>query len=309
MSGVNDLQTHFQGDFCDTIKTAIQWADREGPPAGTSDSPHQVREIKPGGAVLAKHGRAVFKATFRHRRLKFLFTNFSESTGTGAAVSVCLCRRMVCTSLSDPKCCPRPCPIPGSTPWYDPQRFEALMERLILVVIAVVVFLIYRVLRGSNQRTGAPQDAAYHGESYPFSEIDPDPNFPIVNSFCTKIRGVTKTNPDGADRQSIIRKWCRSGDALYLVREPNNPVDSNAIQVRRIVRADLPDRKYKLGEQLGYISREVALELSTDMDANGFVVMAKILDVTGAEYGRFGVNIEVEEYRPVLSKATSQPKA
>jgi HIRAN domain len=81
-------------------------------------------------------------------------------------------------------------------------------------------------------------------------------NFPHVRSIHTKIRGVTKENPDGANRQQIIKQWCRSGDALFLVREPNNPVDSNAIQVRRIVYGDTQD-KYLLGEQIGYVSHEL----------------------------------------------------
>jgi hypothetical protein len=174
-------------------------------------------------------------------------------------------------------------------------------------VFFAVCYLIVKALRAGVESTTAPENAApliQSGKSYPFSEIDPDPNFPHVRSLRTKIRGVTKTNPDGANRQGIIRKWCRSGDALYLVREPNNPVDSNAIQVRRIVCADLTDRNVKLGEQLGYLSRELAEEIAPSMDEQGFVLMAKILNVTGAEYGySLGVNIEVEEYRPAQAQA------
>ncbi len=163
------------------------------------------------------------------------------------------------------------------------------MFAFFLLAAVLVCYLIVKALTKAGQPTG---------ESFPFSEITADPNLPVVNTFCTKIRGVTRTNPDGTDRQSIIRKYCHSGDALCLLREPNNPVDCNAIRVYRAVRADLPDRKLGLGEQLGYISRQVAVELASDMD-NGFVVLAKILDVTGAEYDHCGVNIEVEEYKPV----------
>jgi hypothetical protein len=139
-------------------------------------------------------------------------------------------------------------------------------------------------------------------QSYPFSEIVSDPRFPHVRTIHTKIRGVTKYTPDGTDRQSVIKHCCSSGDALYLTREPNNPSDRNAIQVYRIVYSDVPD-KPKLAEQLGYLSRELAEELAPKMDERGSVLMAKITEVTGGEdYKSFGVNIEVEEYKPAHAK-------
>jgi hypothetical protein len=138
------------------------------------------------------------------------------------------------------------------------------------------------------------------GKSYAFSEIQDDPRFPHVRTLRTKIRGVTKQNADGANRQRIIRQCCDSGDALYLEREPNNPVDRNAIKVRRIVCTDVLD-KPKLGEQLGYLSRELAQDLAPNMDRQGFVLMAKILQVTGRENGHsLGVNIQIEEYKPAI---------
>jgi hypothetical protein len=145
--------------------------------------------------------------------------------------------------------------------------------------------------RGVSRLTGA-------GESYPFSEVTNDANFPHVRSIHTKIRGVTKENPNGVNRQQIISQCCRCGDALFLVREPNNPVDSNAIQVRRIVHSDVRD-KPRLREQIGYVSRELAEELAPKMDDDGFVLMAWIMNVTGGEDGEsLGVNIQIEEYRP-----------
>jgi hypothetical protein len=80
------------------------------------------------------------------------------------------------------------------------------VERLIAFVIAVVVYLIYRAVRGSNRGSEAPQTASYTGKSYPFSEILPDPKFPQVRSIRSKIRGVTKRNADRSDRQRIIRQ-------------------------------------------------------------------------------------------------------
>ena len=134
------------------------------------------------------------------------------------------------------------------------------------------------------------------GKSFPFSEFQDNERFRHVRSIRTKIRGVTKRNLDGADRQRIIRKWCDSGDALHLAREPNNPRDPNAIRVLRIVCTDLPER-ITVGEQLGYLSRELAEELAPRMDARVLVLLAKILHITGREGGyALGVNIQVEEY-------------
>ena len=137
------------------------------------------------------------------------------------------------------------------------------------------------------------------GKSYPFSEFRDDPRFPHVRTIHTKVRGVTKRNDgDGLDRQQIIRQHCESGDALYLQREPNNPVGSNAIKVLRIVCTDVPD-KPRLGEQIGYLSHELAEDLAPMMDKHGHVLLAKILNVTGHEDGHsLGVNIQIEEYKP-----------
>jgi len=187
------------------------------------------------------------------------------------------------------------------------------MEAVFVLLLALVFYVVYRALRGSSQPTGTQSETpriAYHGNSYLFSEIQPDPNFPHVRSIHTKIRGVTFSNRDdaGADRQRIIRQWCRSGDALSLAREPNNPVDHNAIQVRRIVCSDVPD-KPRLGEQLGYRSRELAEELALSMDQHGHVLMARIMNVTGGDYGHsLGVNIQIEEYKPAQQTDASQPK-
>jgi len=143
-------------------------------------------------------------------------------------------------------------------------------------------------------------DATLVLKSYPFCELQDDPRFPHVHTICTKIRGVTKRNDDGVNRQRIIRQCCGSGDALYLDREPNNPVDRNAIRVRRIVCTDVPDRP-RLAEQLGYLSRELAEDLAPRMDKHGHVLLAKILEVTGGE-NALGVNIQIEEYKPAKPK-------
>jgi hypothetical protein len=188
------------------------------------------------------------------------------------------------------------------------------MERVVIFVVVLVVYVIYRVIRGSNQEvpaprlqhTAAPQHtkpAPQGGKSYPFSEFSSDPRFPQIRTIHTKIRGVTKTNADGSDRQRIIRQCCGSGDALFFIREPRNPVDRNAIQARRVVCTDVAD-KPRLGEQVGYLSRDLAQEFATRIDDEGWILMAEILNVTGGEGGEsLGVNVEIAAYMP----APSQP--
>lgn len=186
------------------------------------------------------------------------------------------------------------------------------MEAIFVLLSALFCYLIYCALRGGQKRTHStiPQTASQvpdRGKSFPFSELLPDPSLPHFRLFHTKIRGVTFTNNDGASRQQIIRRWCRSGDALYLSRDPKNPVDRNAIQVRRILRSDDPNNP-RLGEQLGYLSRELAEELAPMMDNQRLVLMAQITDVTGGNDGEsFGVNIQVNEYRPA-QQMVAHPK-
>jgi hypothetical protein len=59
----------------------------------------------------------------------------------------------------------------------------------------------------------------------------------------------------------------------------------------------------KLGEQIGYLSHELAEDLAPMMDNHGHVLLAKILNVTGHEDGHSpGVNIQIEEYKPAASR-------
>jgi hypothetical protein len=180
------------------------------------------------------------------------------------------------------------------------------MERLITFVVLFFIYLIYRAVRGGN-RGSVTQ--SYTGTSYRFSEILPDPNFPQVRSVHSKIRGVTKRNSDRSDRQRIIRQSCHAGDALCFVREPNNPVDRNAIQIRRVVCSDVPD-KPRIGEQLGYLSRELAEEFAPRIDGKGVALMAEILNVSGGYDGEsVGVNFEMSVYMPAAKdKPHPQPK-
>lgn len=104
----------------------------------------------------------------------------------------------------------------------------------------------------------------------------------VVRSFYTKIVGVSHKNPDGSSRQKIIAR-CSVGERLRLVREPDNPHDSQAIAVVR-----------ESGEQLGYISSDVAFRLADEID-NGKRFAARISDITcGGDRSVRGVNILID---------------
>lgn len=86
-------------------------------------------------------------------------------------------------------------------------------------------------------------------------------------TFRTTIAGVTKQNPDGTDRQTLIKTLSR-GEAVRLVREPNNPYDKYAVAVFRIS-----------GEQLGYIPAGDR-RLADHIDMGGRV-SAKVVKIVG----------------------------
>jgi hypothetical protein len=70
--------------------------------------------------------------------------------------------------------------------------------------------------------------------------------------------------------------------------------------VKRIVySSDNREDNPRLGEQLGYVSRELAEKLAPRVDRDGSVLMAWIMEITGGEdYESLGVNIQIEEYQP-----------
>jgi hypothetical protein len=98
----------------------------------------------------------------------------------------------------------------------------------------------------------------------------------------TKVAGVSHRNNDGTSRQAIIAR-CQVGERLLLEHDPDNPYDVNAIRVLR-----------QSGEQLGYLSRELAGEV-VSRARKGIRYVAFIKDLTGGESDKptRGVNLLV----------------
>jgi len=101
-------------------------------------------------------------------------------------------------------------------------------------------------------------------------------------SFRTRVVGVSHRNDNGSSRQEIVR-GCSVGEALRLVREPENPHDPNAI---RVCTRD--------GDQIGFLAADVAARLAPRLDA-GAAAKAEIIALTGGTRDKptRGVNIEI----------------
>lgn len=85
-----------------------------------------------------------------------------------------------------------------------------------------------------------------------------------VQKFYVVIVGVSKINPDGTSRQSILSKM-KSGEVINLVREYDNKFDKNAVAV-----------KNRKGEQLGYLPMGDRLAHHIDLGGKYAAMVKKI---------------------------------
>jgi hypothetical protein len=124
-----------------------------------------------------------------------------------------------------------------------------------------------------------------------------------MSIFATKVVGATDKNPDGINRQQII-KMCIAGEKIILIREPNNPHDVCTIGVFR-----------KSGEQIGCLARHVAAypELAYHMDIGG-EVSGKVKKIITERSGLLGVKkiyyciVEITKGPVLLLKKESEAK-
>ena len=96
----------------------------------------------------------------------------------------------------------------------------------------------------------------------------------------TKVVGVTFDNPDGTNRQHLIASL-NDNSQIFIKRDYANFYDPNAIMVMNFQ-----------GQQIGYVSRDVASQLAPQMDS-GKEIYAKIACLTGGGTYTFGVNIKI----------------
>ena len=92
----------------------------------------------------------------------------------------------------------------------------------------------------------------------------------------TKVVGVTFEN-----RQEVVAKL-RLGDQVWLEREAFNRYDKNAIKVIR-----------NNGEQIGYLSRQLALSLAPLMDRLGSPIEGRVYLLTGSRYDDYSLGVVI----------------
>lgn len=102
----------------------------------------------------------------------------------------------------------------------------------------------------------------------------------------TKIVGVTYDNPDGTNRQNILRRMKDKGcedERLTFVHEKNNPRDPNAVMILN-----------KKNECLGYLKSDYAESVAAMLD-DGLDIHAYIINFTGgtASHPAIGCNINI----------------
>ena len=113
--------------------------------------------------------------------------------------------------------------------------------------------------------------------------------------FHSKLVGVTKKNRDGSDRQKLIRKCQQKGkrfEQLELENEEDNPVDPNAVAVKRAN-----------GDQLGYLNADLAAEVM-EKSGKGHRYAVYIADIRGDMV--LGVNILIVIAKPGATDAQAK---
>jgi hypothetical protein len=149
---------------------------------------------------------------------------------------------------------------------------------LILVDVLIIVGLFYLVRKMIRRLFGRKSPA----KSKPSESKDWTP----MSLYKEKVVGVTKKNDDGSSRQKIIRKM-KEGDPVMLVRDPDNPYDSNAIEVWN-----------KKKDQIRFIDQMRNSELAPQMD-KGYKVEAWVDRILGGDSGKkYGVLIAIQRYKP-----------
>lgn len=78
------------------------------------------------------------------------------------------------------------------------------------------------------------------------------------------IAGTTHPNDNGTSRADLIRRYCRDGMQVFLVREPRNAYGSTAIAAYLEVPFLL---FWKRRVQIGYVKHNAAQKLAPKMDS------------------------------------------
>lgn len=114
-----------------------------------------------------------------------------------------------------------------------------------------------------------------------------------VQHFFTKVVGVTHSNDDGSNRQTIIAT-CMPAEKLILEHDESNRFDPNAVRVSRMN-----------GQQIGFLREELAEEV-VSKSRGGHRYAAFVTQVTGGKGKYLGVNLLMVVAEPGVSEVEAQ---
>lgn len=165
---------------------------------------------------------------------------------------------------------------------------------LLLIPLLIVVWFISIIWRNQHPEKPRPQAGTKLENSWlqrkeraPARGTPQNPDaFTKMSLYKEKAVGVSKKNNDGTSRQQVIAKL-QEGNEVQLVRDPENDYDENAIEVWN-----------KRGDQIGFIDKMRAEELSPQMDS-GYPVEVWVDRIWGGDDGKnLGVLIAIQRYKP-----------
>lgn len=106
-----------------------------------------------------------------------------------------------------------------------------------------------------------------------------------AKQFFTKLAGVTFDN-----RQNVIR-GLKSGEELFMERQPNNSFDSNAILI-----------KNSNGKEIGFLKADLAKFLAKEIDENFAEYKIIVIAITGQDNQSYGVNVLISRIEKNFDK-------
>ncbi|WP_347505161.1 HIRAN domain-containing protein [Pseudomonas anguilliseptica] len=92
--------------------------------------------------------------------------------------------------------------------------------------------------------------------------------------YLLTVAGTGFKNPDGVSREYLIKKFVHQGMPVFLVREPGNQHDPNAIAVYIEAKRLFFFGPYRY--QIGYVNKRWAASFTKRMDAGGRIIQAYV---------------------------------
>ena len=147
-----------------------------------------------------------------------------------------------------------------------------------LIFLLAVAYFIYSAVQENSENKKTKQNSSknsnssYNDKSY--SKAKKNENRLAGDIIKTRVAGVTCNN-----RQQLVKNL-QPGQMLKLKREPYNQHDKNAIAV------------YQKDKQIGYIKKELAINLAPYLDNNGGY-RCEVNKVLGGPPRNYGVSIRI----------------